>query len=97
MELKLQNIQIAEREVDRQKLELNATIREQADARKYQIERRRRCRQIPRRAGGRGRKRLSREQIAEAVKAEGLAQAAAEAALRREVGLADGRRDPGPR
>ena len=39
MELKIQNITIAEQEVERQKLELNATIREQAEARKFETER----------------------------------------------------------
>ncbi len=39
MESKLQNIRIAEKEVERQKLELNATVREQADAQKYEAER----------------------------------------------------------
>lgn len=89
MELKLQNIQIAEREVERQKLELNATIREQADARKYEVERNADAAKyrIEQEAAA---ERMSREQIAEAVKAEGMAKAAAEAALRREVGLADG-------
>ncbi len=40
MELKQQDIRIAEKEVERQKMELNATIREQADAKKYEAERR---------------------------------------------------------
>jgi flotillin len=89
MELKLQNIQIAEREVERQKLELNATIREQADARKYEIERNADAGKyrVEQEAAA---ERLRREQIAEAVKAEGLARAEAEAAQRREIGLADG-------
>ena len=39
LEVKTQNIDIAAREVDRQKLELNATIRETADADQYQRER----------------------------------------------------------
>ncbi len=39
MELKVQDIKIAEREVERQKLELNATVREKADAAKYEAER----------------------------------------------------------
>jgi flotillin len=77
MELKLQDIQIAEREVERQKLELNATVRENADAKRYQVEQ----------AAAAERRR--REEEAEAVKAEGLARAMAEAAERREVGLAD--------
>jgi flotillin len=89
MELKLQNIQIAEREVERQKLELNSTVREQADARKYEVERNADAAKyrIEQEAVA---ERMRREQIAEAVKAEGLAAAAAEAAQRREIGLADG-------
>ncbi len=77
MELKVQDIGIAEREVQRQKLELNATVREQAEAERYQMEQR----------AAANRKR--REEDAEAVKAEGLGRAAAEAAERREVGLAE--------
>src|SRR5215213_229209 len=42
MEMKVQDITIGEREVERRKLELNATIREQADAKKYEAERKRR-------------------------------------------------------
>lgn len=89
MELKLQDIQIAEQEVARQKLELNATVREQADARKYEIERKADADRyrIEREAEA---ERKRREQIAEAVKAEGMARAAAEAAEKREVGLAEG-------
>ena len=89
MELKLQNIEIAEKEVERQKLELNATVREQADADKYQVERNADAAKyrIEQEAAA---ERQRREQIAEAVKAEGFAKAAAEAAQRREVGLADG-------
>jgi flotillin len=89
MELKQQDIRIAEQEVERQKLELNATVREQADAKKYEVERRADADQyrIEREAAA---ERQRREQIAEAVKAEGLARAEAEAAERREVGLADG-------
>jgi flotillin len=89
MELKLQNIQIADQEVERQKLELNATVREQADANKYQVERRADADKyrIEQEATA---ERRRREEIAEAVKAEGLAKAEAEAAQRREIGLADG-------
>ncbi len=89
MELKLQNIQIAEKEVERQKLELNSTVREQADARKYQVERDADAAKyrIEQEASA---ERQRREQIAEAIKAEGLARAEAEAAQRREIGLADG-------
>jgi flotillin len=89
MELKLQNIQLAEREVERQKLELNSTVREQADARKYEVERNAdaaKYRVEQEAIAERGR----REQYAEALKAEGLARAEAEAAQRREIGLADG-------
>ena len=39
MELKLQNIAIADQEVERQKLEFTATVREKADAEKYEVER----------------------------------------------------------
>jgi len=89
MELKLQNIRIAEKEVERQKLELNATVREQADANKYQVERQADAAKyrIEQEASA---ERRRREEIAEAVKAEGLARAEAEAAQRREIGLADG-------
>jgi flotillin len=89
MELKLQNIQIAEREVERQKLELNSTVREQADARKYDVERRADADKyrIGQEAAA---ERHRREEIAEATKAEGFARAEAEAAQRREIGLADG-------
>jgi len=77
MELKVQDINIAAKEVERQKLELNATVREQAEAERYQMEQR----------AAANRKR--REEDAEAVKAEGLGRAAAEAAKRRDVGLAE--------
>ncbi len=89
METKVQNIRIAEKEVDRQKLELNATVREQADARKYETERHADAEKyrIEQEATA---ERRRREEIAEAVKAEGLARAAADAAQKREVGLADG-------
>ncbi len=89
MELKMQDIRIAEKEVERQKAELNATVREQADANKYQVERRADADRyrIEQEASA---ERRRREEIAEAVKAEGLAQAEADAAQRREVGVADG-------
>lgn len=77
MEIKLQDIQIAEKEVDRQKLELNATVREKVEAERYEVEQRAAA------------ERRRREEQAEALKAEGLARAAAEAAERREVGLAE--------
>lgn len=88
MELKTQNIRIAEREVERQKLELNATIREQADARKYEAERGAEAEQfrVERQAAA---ERRRREEAAAAVKAEGLAQAQAESAKRRDIGLAE--------
>jgi flotillin len=77
METKLQDINIAAKEVERQKLELNATVRERAEADRYLVEQR----------AAADRKR--REEEAEAVRAEGLARAAAEAAEQRDVGLAE--------
>ena len=77
MELKLQDIRIADQEVERQKLELSAIVREKVDAERYQVEQRAAA------------ERKRREEEAEAVRAEGLARAAAEAAQRREVGLAE--------
>jgi flotillin len=77
MELKMQDIRIAEREVARRKLELNANVREKVDAERYEVEQR----------AAAARKR--REEEAEAVKAEGIARASAEAAQEREVGLAE--------
>ncbi len=89
METKVQNIAIAAKEVDRQKLELNAQVREQADARKYQVERDADASRyrIENEAAA---ERKRREEISEAVRAEGLATAAAEAAQRRDIGIADG-------
>lgn len=88
MEIKVQDIEIAKREVDRQKLELNATIREQADAQKYEAERLADADQyrIERKAAA---DRKQREEAAEAVKAEGTAQAEAESVKRRNIGLAE--------
>ncbi len=88
MEIKVQDIEIAKREVDRQKLELNATIREKADAQKYEAERLADADQyrIERKAAA---DRKQREEAAEAVKAEGLAQAEAESVKRRDIGLAE--------
>jgi flotillin len=88
MEIKVQNIKIAEKEVERQKLELNATIREQADARKYETERQADATQyqVERQAAA---ERKRREEAAQAVKAEGLAQAEAESVKRRQIGLAE--------
>jgi flotillin len=88
MELKVQDIEIAKREVDRRKLELNANIREQADAKKYEAERLADAEQyrIEREAAA---ERKRREEASQALKAEGQAQAAAESVQRREIGLAE--------
>ncbi len=88
MELKVQDIKIAEQEVERRKLQLNAEIREQADARKFETERLADADQYRiERAAAAERKR--REEQAEAVKAEGLARAEAESVMRRNIGLAE--------
>jgi flotillin len=88
MEMKVQDIKIAEQEVGRRKLELNATIREQADARKFETEKLADAEQYKvERAAAAERKR--REEQALAMKAEGLAKAAAESAMRRDIGLAE--------
>lgn len=88
MELKIQDIEIAKKEVDRQKLELNATIREKADAKKYEAERLADADQysVERRASA---DRKQREEAAQALKAEGLAKAEAESVMRRQIGLAE--------
>src|SRR5215210_1897509 len=88
MEVKVQDITIAGKEVDRRKLELNATIREQADARKYETERNADAEQykVERQAAA---ERKRREESAQAVKAEGLAKAEAESVMRRNIGLAE--------
>jgi flotillin len=88
MEIKTQDIRIAEREVERQKLQLNATIREQADARKYESERLADAEQyrVEREATA---DRRRREEAAAALEAEGLARAKAESAQHREIGLAE--------
>ncbi len=88
MELKVQDIQIAEQEVERQKLELNAEVREQADAKKYETERLADAAQyrVEREAAA---ERKRREEAAQAVKAEGIAKAEAESTMRREIGLAE--------
>ncbi len=88
MELKVQNIAIADQEVERQKLEFTATIREKADAEKYEVERQSDANQyrIERQAAA---DRNRREEAAQALKAEGLAKAAAESAMRRDIGLAE--------
>jgi flotillin len=77
MELKVQDIRIADQEVERQKLELNAEIREQADAKKYTVEQEATA------------DRMRREEAAKAVKAEGIAKAEAESVQRRQIGLAE--------
>lgn len=89
METKVQDILIADKEVERQKLELNAQVREQADARKYKVERDADADRyrIENEAAG---ERKRREEISEAIRAEGLATAAAEAAQRRDIGIAEG-------
>jgi flotillin len=88
MEVKVQDITIADKEVERRKLELNATIREQADARKYETERLADADQykVERQAAA---ERKRREEGAQAVKAEGLAKAEAESVMRRNIGLAE--------
>lgn len=88
MELKVQDIAIAEREVDRRNLELKATIREQADAKKYEAERLADAEQyrVERQAAA---ERKRREEAAMALKAEGLAKAEAESVMRRDIGLAE--------
>ena len=88
MELKVQNIAIADQEVQRQKLEFTATVREKADAEKYEVERQSDANQyrVERQAAA---DRKRREEAAQALKAEGLAKAAAESAMRRDIGLAE--------
>jgi flotillin len=88
MELQVQDIEIAKKEVDRQKLELNATIREKADAQKYEQERLADAGQyrVERQAAA---DRKQREEAAHALKAEGLAKAEAESRMRRDIGLAE--------
>ncbi len=88
METKVQNIEIAKREVERQKLELNATVREKADAHKYEAERLADAEQY-RVERGAAAERKRREEAAVALKAEGLAKAEAEAAQRRQIGVAE--------
>ena len=88
MEIKVQDISIAEREVERRKLELNATIREQADAKKYEAERLADADQY-RVVRGAEADRKQREEAAQALKAEGEAKAAAESVMRRDIGQAE--------
>ena len=88
MELKQQDIRIAEREVERQKLELNAVVREKADAAKYEAERHADAEQYrTEREAAADRKR--REEAAAALLAEGRAKAEAESVQRRDIGLAE--------
>lgn len=88
METKIQDIAIAAREVERQKLVFDAQVREQANARKYEAERQADAEQyrVERQAAA---ERKRREELALALKAEGLAKAEAEARQRREIGLAE--------
>ncbi len=88
MEIKVQNIRIAEQEVERQKLTLNATIREKAEAEKFETERNADAEQykVERQAAA---DRKRREEAAMALKAEGLAKAAAESTMRRDIGTAE--------
>ncbi len=83
-----QDISIANEEVERQKLEFTATIREKADAEKYEVERQSDANQyrVERQAAA---ERKRREEAAQALKAEGLAKADAESAMRRDIGLAE--------
>ncbi len=88
MELKVQDIRIADQEVQRQKLELNASIREKADARKYEAERLADAKKytVEKEAAA---ERLRREEAAKALQAEGIAKAEAESVQRRQIGLAE--------
>ncbi len=88
MELKVQDIRIADQEVERQKLELNASIREKADAKKYEAERLADAKKytVEKEAAA---ERLRREEAAKALQAEGMAKAEAESVQRRQIGLAE--------
>lgn len=88
MEIKVQNISIAEREVERQKLELNASVREKADAAKYEAERGADADKyrVERHAVA---ERTRREEGAKALQAEGAAKAEAESVQLRQIGLAE--------
>ena len=88
MELKVQDIKIADQEVERQKLELNASIREKADAKKYEAERLADAKKytVEKEAAA---ERLRREEAAKALQAEGEAKAQAESVQRRQIGLAE--------
>ncbi|MEX1311901.1 MAG: SPFH domain-containing protein [Candidatus Sulfomarinibacteraceae bacterium] len=88
MELKVQDIKIADQEVERQKLELNASIREKADAKKYEAERLADAKKytVEQEAAA---ERMRREEAAKALQAEGEAKARAESIQRRQIGLAE--------
>jgi flotillin len=88
MELKVQDISIAGKEVERQKLELNASIREQADAKKYEAERLADAKKysVEQEAAA---ERMRREQAAKALQAEGVAKAESESVQRRQIGIAE--------
>ena len=88
MELKVQDIRIADQEVERQKLQLNAQIREQADAKKYEAERLADAKKysVEQEAAA---ERMRREQAAKALQAEGIAKAEAESVQRRQIGIAE--------
>lgn len=98
LEVKVQDIEIATKEVERQKLELNATIREKADADRYERERQADAALYERSKQAAAERfeieqkaeadRKRREEHAEALRAEGLAEAAAESAKNRDIGLA---------
>ena len=75
MELKQQDIRIAEQEVEHQKLELNATVRECSDAERYAVERSSDADKYRIETGAIAERRR-REEIAEAVKAEAEAMQA---------------------
>ena len=87
-EMKKQDIQIAGSEVERRQLQLNAEIREKADADKYQRERGAEAAafEVQRRAEA---DRRAREEAAAALRSEGEAEAAAGAARARDIGLAE--------
>jgi flotillin len=88
MELKIQDIAIAEREVERQKLELNAVVREKSEAKRYEVEQMADAEQysVERQAAA---DRKRREEAARALAAEGQAKAEAESVMRRQIGLAE--------
>lgn len=79
MELKIQNISIANKEVERQRLELDATIREKANAKKYEAERLADAERYKVEMAAQASLK-KRELEAEAVKLEGIARSAATSA-----------------